>query len=266
MSLCRPVRLAGVVDHLWHSDGVILDRRERVLPNGTYEIVLALGALHRMVAGVRTSPLPVTSFGGIRSVPFVLDHPQRCDTLGIVLAPAGAYALLQRPLSELADLTLDARDVLPDAGELAGRCAATPRVEDRFALVVCWITARLGQAKAPDPAIAWMAAQIERGGSELRVDRLRKETGLSKARLVAAFRAQVGVRPKLYARLVRFRGVLHRLRSDDVKLADVALDAGYYDQAHMTGEFRDLAGISPTEFLAARFAGGSENTAREPDA
>src|SRR5262249_61599947 len=96
----------------------------------------------------------------------------------------------------------------------------------------------------------------------LRVARLRKESGLSKARLVAAFRAQIGVRPKLWARLVRFRRVLDALAETEVRLADVALDAGYYDQAHMNAEFRELAGVSPTEFLAARFVGGSGETPR----
>lgn len=66
---------------------------------------------------------------------------------------------------------------------------------------------------------------------------------------------------KVYARLVRFDRVL---RVPGARLTDVALDAGYYDQAHVDAEFRDLAGLTPTAFLAARFAEGSGNTAREP--
>jgi AraC-like DNA-binding protein len=62
----------------------------------------------------------------------------------------------------------------------------------------------------------------------------------------------------------RFRHVLERLQRDDAALTDVALDAGYYDQAHMNADFRVLAGVSPTTFLAGRFAEGSGNTVREP--
>jgi AraC-like DNA-binding protein len=261
-SLWRPARLAGILDHVWHADGVIVDRRERVLPNGTYELVLTLGGRHGVVQDGRTSLLPTTSFGGLESSPRMLDHPARCDTLGIVLTPSGAYALLQRPLSEFTGVTVDAREALPDVAELAERCAETARVADRFALVARWVAARLVRAKAPDPAIAWMAAEIERGGSESRVALLRRETGLSKARLVTTFREQIGVRPKLYARLVRFRRVLDRMGADGIRLADVALDAGYYDQAHMNGEFREFAGLSPTQFLAVRFVEGAGNTAR----
>jgi len=82
--------------------------------------------------------------------------------------------------------------------------------------------------------------------------------------LVERFRDQIGVPPKLYARLVRFRHVLERLHRDEAALSEVALDAGYYDQAHMNAEFRALAGVSPVTFLAGRFAEGSGNTVREP--
>jgi AraC-like DNA-binding protein len=57
--------------------------------------------------------------------------------------------------------------------------------------------------------------------------------------------------------------VLDQLRGEPGRLVDVALAAGYYDQAHMNADFRELAGLSPTEFLAVRFAEGSGNTARE---
>lgn len=263
--VCRPARLAGVVDHLWHSAGVIPDRRERVLPNGTYELVLALGDRHRLVERDGVRVLPTASFGGLRSRPFVLDHPHRCDTLGIVLRPAGARALLSRPLWEVSDLTLDARDVLGrDVDRLVERCAETASPDARFARVVGWLLDRLARAKSLDLAIAWMAAEIERSGGALRVGSLARETSLSRARVIERFREQIGTRPKLYARLVRFRRVLARLQEDAAVLADVALEAGYYDQAHMNAEFRELAGVSPTVFLASMYRGGSGNTAREP--
>jgi AraC-like DNA-binding protein len=264
--ICRPARLASVVDHLWHSAGTIADRRERVLPNGTYELVLSLGERHRLVEGDGVRVLPAASFGGLRSRPFVLEHPERCDTLGIVLRPAGAYALLGRPLWEVSDLQLDGRDVLGGAvDELVERCAETDSARVRFAHVVRWLTDRVTRAKAPDLATAWIAAEIERREGNLRVGALHADASLSRARVVERFRDQIGVPPKLYARLVRFRHVLERLHRDDAAaLTDVALDAGYYDQAHMNADFRVLAGVSPTTFLAGRFAEGSGNTVREP--
>jgi AraC-like DNA-binding protein len=265
LSMARSGRLAGIVDHLWHSDGVVADRRERILPNGLLGLVLALGSPHHRVDEDGCRVIPAASFAGLWSRPFVLDHSPTCDTLGIVLRPAGAYALLARDLSELSDVMVDGRELLGrDVAELTERCAETTDVRTRFALVEHWISARLSRTRVPDPAITWIAAEIERTGGDVRVGLLRKETGLSKARLVEGFRHQIGVRPKLYARLVRFSRTLDRLHVGDARLADVALDAGYYDQAHMDAEFRALAGVSPTTFLATRFEEGSGNSAREP--
>lgn len=86
---------------------------------------------------------------------------------------------------------------------------------------------------------------------------LRQRSGLSPARLVSAFRAQVGTSPKRFARIVRFRRALDLLHESGRSVTDVALVAGYFDQPHLHGDFRELAGMTPGEFLAARrFARG----------
>ena len=188
----------------------------------------------------------------------------RCDTLGIILRPAGAYALLAQPLSIVTEITVDARDLLgSDVEELFDRCAAARPIAARFALIVAWLTERFSRAKAPDPAIAWMAAEIERGGSDVARRRDRKATGLSRERLIARFRDRSAAAEALWPPRP-LRAVLDQLRSEPSRLIDVPLDAGYYDQAHMNADFRDFADLSPTEFLAARYAEGSGNTAREP--
>src|SRR5439155_305095 len=76
------------------------------------------------------------------------------------------------------------------------------------------------------------------------------------ALLAAALREQIGVTPKVYARLVRFRLALAMLESGVAPLADVALAAGYYDQPHFNAEFRDFTGQSPRELLVARYPSG----------
>jgi hypothetical protein len=56
-----------------------------------------------------------------------------------------------------------------------------------------------------DPAVAWAAGRIEQSGGAVSIAELRRQTGLSKTRLAEAFRDQIGLAPKLYARVVRFR-------------------------------------------------------------
>jgi AraC-like DNA-binding protein len=112
-----------------------------------------------------------------------------------------------------------------------------------------WVAERVSRARGVTPEVAWSAALIEESGGAVPIARLRSETGWSKTRLVSAFRDQIGVAPKLYARIVRFSCAAELLTAGGA-LTEVALAAGYYDQPHMNAEFRELSGMTPREFAA----------------
>src|SRR5262249_40666351 len=132
---------------------------------------------------------------------------------------------------------------------------AATSVEARFRSAATWVAERVADARPGDPAIAWAAAEIEAAGGDVSIAGLRAQTGLSKTRLAAAFREQIGVPPQRYARLVRFRRALAMVEGGNGSLADVALSAGYYDQPHFNADFRELTGLAPRELIASQ-AGG----------
>jgi AraC-like DNA-binding protein len=74
--------------------------------------------------------------------------------------------------------------------------------------------------------------------------------GASRRHLSALFTEQVGLGPKTAARLLRFERVCCRMRENPRGWTEIAYDCGYYDQSHMNREFREFAGIAPTDFLA----------------
>lgn len=109
---------------------------------------------------------------------------------------------------------------------------------------------------------------------------LAAESGCSARHLNSLLRAEVGLAPKAAARVIRFdharRLITRAARSVAagsggsaasavtlaVTLADLAADCGYYDQAHLAREFRDMAGCPPTQWLAEefRFADSSDSS------
>ena len=66
------------------------------------------------------------------------------------------------------------------------------------------------------------------------------------------FRHQLGVSPKAYARLLRFEHARALLSQPERPrtLADVAMEAGFYDQSHLTRDFVALAGMTPGAYAA----------------
>lgn len=261
-STWSPAALAGVAEVFWQSEGSTTPARERLLPDGTLEVVLTLGDVHYCVEGERRDTLPVLGVTGMRSRPMILEHPDHHDVVAVRLRPAGAYALLGVPLYELNDANVDLAAVFGrGVEELADRCHAERSAEGRFFILSEWLIRRLARSRGLGEAVAWASSQIERSNGTVAIAALREELGMSKTRFVAAFREAIGVAPKTYARIVRFRRACVLLDTGVAPLADVALAAGYYDQPHMNAEFRELAGLTPREFLAQRYPGG--NTAVE---
>ena len=97
-----------------------------------------------------------------------------------------------------------------------------------------------------------MVGEIQRRGGAIPIAQAREHAGLSASRLATAFREQVGITAKQYARVIRFTHALARLHAGAASLADLAYDAGYYDQPHMNAELKELSGLTPMQFLNAR--------------
>ena len=105
-------------------------------------------------------------------------------------------------------------------------------------------------AKLPDAAIDRVVSLIEQSGGAARMDQLTRAVNLSPRHFDRRFLAAVGLPPKAFARIIRFRAVLDAYQREDFpRWADLALQCGFYDQAHMANEFRQFAGMPPTEFF-----------------
>lgn len=256
MASWRPGHLAGLVDALWYFEGFVALRRERIFPDGRADLIVHLGPRYGQVEGAgRVARFSTVCLSGILLRSNLIEAPAgECAVLGVRLLPAGAYALLGQPLHDLAGLTVDLADLAASgSAELAERCAAAPSPEARLRAAAGWLAERVARASGADPAVAWTAAEIERHGGAVSIAALRERTGWSKSRLAERFKEQIGVPPKVLARIVRFRRALVRLHREggSASLSDLALWSGYYDQPHFNAEFRELAGFSPGEYLAA---------------
>ena len=117
--------------------------------------------------------------------------------------------------------------------------------QERFALTDAFLARRSEEGPAVDPEVAWVWDRIVVGRGLVRVDRLAAEVGWSRKRLWSRFRSQIGLQPKLAAKLVRFDHAVHRLVAGE-GAARVAADAGYADQSHLHRDVAAFTGVTPT--------------------
>lgn len=254
---CRPPHLAGLIEHIWVFDGTMTSLRERTFPNGLLEIIVHLGERYRVVEERGSWVCPVACVTGVQLKHLVVEAPPvRTKVMGIRLTPAGAYAILARPMHEIAGLTVDLDDLLGAVGsELATRCNQAETLEACARAAVEWVEDRLVSGTQLTPVVGWMLGEIRHQNGAVSIGQLRERTGWSKSRLSTTFAEQVGVTPKHYARIVRFSRALKLVHAENAAFADIAATAGYYDQSHLNAEFRELSGFTPTEFqLAHRYA------------
>ncbi len=245
-----PPDLAGLVEGVWCFEGTLELLRERHFPLGTLELIVHLGPVYGHVEGPRVQPFPRSCFSGLLLGPDVIEAPPGSSSvLGIRLRPAGAYRLLQRPLHDLVGTTVELGDVLPErTAPLEDRCEAAGSPADRVRAAVGWL--REGLGPAPDSGVLWALRRIREREGAVSIGALRERTGWHRAKFTTLFREQVGVTPKRFARLQRFRRALGMVRSGGAPLVDVALACGYSDQAHFNREFRELSGFAPGEYGA----------------
>ncbi len=239
--------LGEVLERVWLFNGTTALPRERVFPDATLEIVLQLDAEYRPVRAFPTEPFAPLSLGGIRTMAMTIEGPGRpVRVLGMRLKPTGAFALLRTSLRPLTNVDLDLHDVIgPAAAELGERCVGSAGDARCVAASVDWARARLSRAPEPAKLVLRAVAEIEAAGGDVAIARLDALCGTSRRRFAAAFQDHVGVTPKLFARIVRFRRALELVQTSDAPLGSIAAEAGYYDQPHMNAEFAVHAAMTP---------------------
>lgn len=160
-----------------------------------------------------------------------------------------AAAILGVSLDELRDRHVSIEELWGYRGlELHDRLASI-----REPMAVCRaleaeLIARIRRPLLIHPAVAY--ALRPEGISTPRVDEIQRRTGYSPRHFIELFHSAVGLTPKHFYRVQRFSSTLAQLaqREGGAKLADVALAAGYADQAHFSREFRELAGVAPSAY------------------
>lgn len=189
--------------------------------------------------------------GGLHAEPVVLRMPERQRGYQLALSPFGARALLGCPASEVASRCFELRDVLGGAAdELRERLAGAPDWESGFAAIDDVLTRELAPAE-PSRELAWAWGRIAATHGALPVGDLAEELGWSRRVLAERFRAELGITPKTAARVMRFEYANQLLRQGRAtNLADLAAMGGYYDQAHLTRDWKSLAGCTPGEWAA----------------
>lgn len=253
---CEPLRrhVRSIEGYAERSTG---PRSRRQFPEPWIVVIIEFGPALRVTLGGderNAARHPGGFVAGLGDQFAITEHEGRQRGVQVDLTPTGARRLFGIPMSELTGRIVALRDLLP-AGDraLTERLSAARDWETRLDLVEDFLARRMLGARLDSTRVDWAVARIESCGGILDVGSLARELGNSHKHLISLFRDQVGIPPKLLARLVRFERVRRAARADArIGWAELALGHGYCDQAHLAREVKQLTGLTPTEALPPR--------------
>jgi len=182
-------------------------------------------------------------------------------TLAVRFKPGMAGSFLAAPLQALTDQRADI-DLLwgrSDADRLADALWTNDAPERaRLAVIERELLRRLraggvdaAGATAGGLALVQRALVTLEGGGDVRVEHVAAGLGVSRQHLAAQFRQHVGLSPKLFARICRFRQATAAIKAERGAAPDwaqLALDCGYFDQSHLIHDYQEFAGSAPERF------------------
>jgi AraC-like DNA-binding protein len=232
---------------------------ERILPTGGAQLIVNLAEDETRVyrgttRGFSCLVSPGTILTGVTTRFQIIDTDEQAHVAGVAFRPGGTVPFIASPACELsdADVPLESLWGPRSAARLREQLLAAADAESALdvlerALLAAWLD------RVPHPAVAFALAAFHARPSVPRIASVTDGIGLSPKRFIERFKAEIGVTPKRYCRLLRFQRAVARAHGTaPIDWGQLALACGYFDQAHFIHEFRDFSGDTPTAYEAAR--------------
>jgi AraC-like DNA-binding protein len=172
------------------------------------------------------------------------------ESFVIMFQPDGMHRLFSIPMHELTDRDYEAHSVLGGFIANVRQCMGNERSFAERVRLVDELLLRQSLRSPRFDGISAAAIRIIQAGGRVGLAALAGNAGLGIRQFERRFIQQVGMRPKLFARIARFEAALEsKARFVTRSWTDVAHDHGYCDQMHMIHDFAEFTGGTPTETL-----------------
>jgi methylphosphotriester-DNA--protein-cysteine methyltransferase len=237
--------LSGFVAFFWHGEGHDVPySKERFLPTGTVDLIIRLGSARASDSGI----------SGPRSKSIIIERRSQDRLLGVHFRTGGASPFLGFPLWDLHNLGINLDDLWGEqqANRLLYLLHEAATVDMKFRVMERWLVQMADRPLEHHPAVASALSELCSGAGSSAAE-LADNAGFSQRRFIELFRNEVGITPKRFSRLRRFRKIIGALQGQQrVDWVDLALSGGYFDQSHLIHEFREFSGLAPGQYLGLR--------------
>lgn len=223
--------------------------RQKILPDGCMEIVIHIGSPFRRIRNNVARTQAQAFLVGQLTECLVLEESAPSHVMGVRFKPGGAAAFIPSDLSEIRNDEVALESLWgPKGRDVHEAVINAGSDEDRIRILESFLLGLLRGAPV-DGRVDEAVRLIERRHGRIAIGEFSAHVNWSPRQLERQFLRRIGIAPKELARTVRFQALLHRARGSPADWASLAVDCGFFDQAHMIREFRRFSGESPEAFL-----------------
>jgi AraC-like DNA-binding protein len=251
-----------VIDYLAYREQAADPMRRLQAPFVGIPMIVTFGPTIEIINGEH--PMKRTALrsflAGLHDVHIFTEYVGEQRGIQINFTLLGGYRFLNIDMSDIVNRCVDLGDLLggPEVERLADALEDAEDWPARFDILDRFLLERLGTGRPMSPDIAWALKNLEASNGAYSIGALSRELSCSPKTLIKRFRTQIGLSPKSVANILRFASAAEFIKTgSEESWAEVAIDCGYYDQAHFNRDFRRFSGRTPREFQVAVLPNGS---------
>jgi AraC-like DNA-binding protein len=168
----------------------------------------------------------------------------------IEFKPGMSYPFLKIPLNKFTNCTLELEDIWgKEFLSIREQIIDSDNADISFNLLENFLIRKTKYNLDVNPYVSYFIENIQKSPQMITLVELIKNIGYSNKHFINIFKKNVGTTPKHFSRIKRFQNIVSLLeQKNKISWSQLAIEAGYYDQAHFINEFKNFSGLSPTHY------------------
>jgi len=239
-------QLMSWVKNYWIANGFVPSEvTPKVFPDGCTDIIFLFD---------KTRGISSAALFGMMTTFIEVDYPLSTQMFGIRFKPAGITAFTRVPMVEFTDQKIE----LSLIETLFDKSFYEPLPEKQSVEEIILHTDNSLINKLPHlyhagRQIIRAVDLISHANGQLSLSDVSSEVCLCQRHFERKFKSTIGVSPKMFAKIFRFKHALQSMVKYPKKdFLAIAIDCGYYDYTHLAKDFKTLSGDTPADFRSKK--------------